>query len=95
MIIIYCIFVFLLTNKTTVLIIPNMRNEKQIQMLPEKRTENTYRVVLQRFEPKAGPHGRYRDICSRRLEVDKTQRRADILEQFLNAVDDFVGTGKI
>jgi len=72
-----------------------MRYKQQTQMMPDKRTDKTYRVVLQHFEPATGPHGRYRDIASIRLESESFETSEKLTRKFKTALADLIGTGKI
>ena len=72
-----------------------MRTKKEIKLLPKRRTEQTYRVVLQHFEPEAGPHGRYRDVYSIRMESGNMEAPEKMLLKFKKAIADMFGNGNL
>jgi len=73
----------------------SMKKQNEIQAIPEKRSDKTYRVVLQHFEPDAGPHGRYRDVMSVRLEGEKFKTSESMVILFHKIITALTGKGKI
>ena len=73
--------------------IDGMKKENEIQAIPEKRTEKTFRLVLQHFEPDAGTAGRYRDVDSIRLESARGPEHMDRI--FRIAMKVFTRTGTL
>jgi hypothetical protein len=69
-----------------------------MKTIPSKRTEQTFRIVLQHFEPETGPHGRYRDILSVRLEGEKNESSEKCLNRmqklFSDVIKSLSGKGK-
>ena len=69
-----------------------MKTKTELQVI-QKRSEKTYRIVLQHFEPATGTTGRYRDVCSMRLEADKNATPENMIQRFTNAIGTMTGKG--
>lgn len=67
-----------------------MRNETNTQIFPTKRTDATYRAVLQRYDPDAG---RYRTLESARIETPPGAEPAAVRSAWSAALAGAFGAG--
>jgi hypothetical protein len=62
-----------------------------MQAIPKKRTERTYRTVLQAYDPATG---RYRDAYSVRLEAPVGDTLERIIDRWKESMNSFLGRNK-
>ena len=83
----------MLTNNIRIRRINSMVSITNLQMIPRKRTDKTFRIVLQQFDPTGGPNGRYRDCASVRLEAGSKETLESIKIRWKASISALFGEG--